>query len=315
MTVNFLLYAFTDLEMSTPVTPDFYRLRPTEIDHTKCAGRKLRADTEDKRWAPCVKPEFQCSGPVVFGSDLCASCISHQHNHRVTGNTTGTWNGRVTEEPPAWCHMLGTAWAAKCKWRPDRPDQFGAKWSLFTDRLASRRDAESRSNAAPDPAPVTTKPDRNHPNIGETVYCSFGRGQAKHEYSATFTLHPKNGTHTYTVDSTHQPTPWSINTEFDSPSGFAVACEMSHKGTTTKGNQNGWNVCYVKRDGVMTKLNDLPAPPQLIVTERDEIDVLRAQNASLEARIAALEAQVAALGASNATKDAKLTAIRAAFDV
>jgi hypothetical protein len=309
--------------MSTP-TPNDYRLRPTEIDHSgsRCMARHLAPECMDKRFTPHAYPEFQCNKKPMPGSDLCKQCTTNLLKRGKTAKDDNAWNSRVTEEPPAWSHVLGTTAMAHCKFNPDKVDkhgnQFGYNWHLFTTRLASRAVAPvSSSNAAPtaDPEPIPS-PDTKTPNIGETVYCSFGRGAAKHEYSATFSFHPKNGTRLFTVIPDRQPKVWGdLPTEFPSPTAFASTCQMLHKGSNKRESIRGPEVCYVKRGGNKIVLNDLPALPQLIVTERDEIDVLRAQNASLEARIAALEAQVAALGASNATKDAKLTAIRAAFDV
>jgi hypothetical protein len=274
----------------------------------------------DKRFTPAAYPEFQCNGTPMLGSDLCKQCTTNLLNRGKTSKDDNSWNGRITEEPPAWSHMLGTAAMAHSKFNPDKVDktgnQFGSNWHLFTERLVSRAaTATSSSNAATspsnaaDPEPVS---DTKNPNIGETVYCSFGRGATKHEYSATFSFHPKNGTRLFTVVPDRQPTAWvGLDVEFSSPTAFAVTCGMSHKGTGIKGHIRGPEVCYVKRDGNKISLNDLPALPQLIVSERDEIAVLRARIAELEASNATKDTRIAALEASNNTKDAILAAIHA----
>jgi hypothetical protein len=96
-----------------------YRIKPEDIDHTVCVGRVMKDGVDDdKRWKPAVYRERQCGAAVDDGCDMCSGCTKRSEKAAETGKH-GAWNGRVTEEPPAWCHMLGTAWAAKCKWNPD----------------------------------------------------------------------------------------------------------------------------------------------------------------------------------------------------
>lgn len=113
-------------EMPLPEFPDgseqptaaAYRLTPDQIDTTVCVGRTVW--DADKRWKPQIHRERQCGGAVVEGSDLCAACIHYCEEHSVkdTPSKHSRWNGRVTEEPPSWCPMLGTERSAKCKWNP-----------------------------------------------------------------------------------------------------------------------------------------------------------------------------------------------------
>jgi hypothetical protein len=89
-----------------------YRLSAGAIDHTTCVGRDLD-DRQDYRWSPAVYIEGQC-GKAVHDGGLCKKCIT-RHEKYVADASYYLWNGRVTEEPIARCHMLGTAWAARTK--------------------------------------------------------------------------------------------------------------------------------------------------------------------------------------------------------
>ncbi len=91
-------------------TESDYRL--TEIDETVCVGRNL--SEPDKRWSVAVFREVQCAA-AISADGLCEGCSKRAAKY--TGKA-GPWHGRVTEEPPAWLHMLGTEWAAKkdLKW-------------------------------------------------------------------------------------------------------------------------------------------------------------------------------------------------------
>jgi len=95
-----------------------YRLAPEEIDSSVCIARRL-PNTPDKRWSPCVYFEKQC-GKKVLRDGLCSACCEHKEMWGEYSLKTGnmkTWHGLITEDPPAWDHMLGTAWAVKkCRW-------------------------------------------------------------------------------------------------------------------------------------------------------------------------------------------------------
>ena len=97
-----------------------YRMSAESIDTDKCVARVMNETdaSKDKRWKPAVYREFQCGGSLVEGSDLCATCQKRFEAFTESGKPKN-WNGRITEEPPSWTHMLGTAWASKCKWDPD----------------------------------------------------------------------------------------------------------------------------------------------------------------------------------------------------
>lgn len=137
-------------EMPLPSLPDgiptaaAYRLSPELIDHTVCVGRVLSEEHKDIRWKPAAYLEKQCGKDVITGTNLCSICTKRQEKAAESGKH-GAWNGRVTEDPPPWCHMLGTAYAAKCKWTG------GDDASSVS---SSKTAAVSSSNAAAAPPPV-----------------------------------------------------------------------------------------------------------------------------------------------------------------
>jgi hypothetical protein len=96
-------------------TADDYRMDPEDIDHDVCIGRSWCAI--DRRWYPYVLKESQC-GRTVSHDGMCAQCHKAKAKAESTGKP-GTWRGIVTEAPPDFLHMLGTKWAAKCKWVGD----------------------------------------------------------------------------------------------------------------------------------------------------------------------------------------------------
>jgi hypothetical protein len=90
-------------------TPASYRLAASVVSgHTKCQARRLKPSGEDKRFSPSVFAESLCTGEVE-ADGLCSTCNRWKDDPKK-------WNGLITEEPLATTHMLGTAWAAKCKW-------------------------------------------------------------------------------------------------------------------------------------------------------------------------------------------------------
>ena len=93
-----------------------YRVDASSIDETLCIGRNLKGG-EDKRWKPIIYRESQCGGKRVEGSDLCTKCSKREEKCAENPAKPGDWNGRITEEPEAWVHMLGTTWAEEkgCK--------------------------------------------------------------------------------------------------------------------------------------------------------------------------------------------------------
>jgi hypothetical protein len=90
-------------------TADSYRLNAVDVDSSVCVGRILKGG-DDKRWKPIIYRESQCGSPLAPGSDLCSKCSKRAEKY-ATESKTGDWNGRVTEEPQGWVHMLGTEWA------------------------------------------------------------------------------------------------------------------------------------------------------------------------------------------------------------
>ena len=87
-----------------------YRIDASDIDSSVCVARSLD-DGIDKRWKPRVYRESQCGKPVAEGSDLCKVCTSRHEKYAADTSKPGHWNGRITEEPDVWVHMLGTDWA------------------------------------------------------------------------------------------------------------------------------------------------------------------------------------------------------------
>jgi hypothetical protein len=102
------------------VPPDAaaYRMAEADIDSTSCLARVLLPQGKDKRYRPAVYVETQCRSKLKEGCELCEK-HQKQVDSFVETDKHGAWNGMVTEEPPAWCHMLGTAWSEKTKWAPN----------------------------------------------------------------------------------------------------------------------------------------------------------------------------------------------------
>lgn len=103
-------------------TPDSYRLAADSITPGVCVARVLLLKDRDRRWMPAVYRESQCCGKVEDYAELgiCNKHASQLVKFAETANF-GAWNGLVTEEPPVWCHMLGTDWATDkhLKWLGD----------------------------------------------------------------------------------------------------------------------------------------------------------------------------------------------------
>ena len=97
-----------------------YRLAPSDIKEDVCVGRHLKSP--DKRWSIKVFTEAQC-GAEVEEDGLCKTCLARSQRFAADPKP-GKWDGRVTEDPLCWQHMLGTAWAVqaqasgKLKWQP-----------------------------------------------------------------------------------------------------------------------------------------------------------------------------------------------------
>jgi hypothetical protein len=96
-------------------TPESYRLSADEINADLCQARKYAAGSEDKRWAPHVYSESQCKRKPVDGTELCQLCTTC-FEKESQDEKFKKWLGLITEDPESTTHMLGTEWAAKCKW-------------------------------------------------------------------------------------------------------------------------------------------------------------------------------------------------------
>jgi hypothetical protein len=144
-------------------TPADYRV--TEVDHSVCVARTMKIGVDDdKRWSPAVYREHQCGKAVESGSDICSKCAAAAAKAAASGKH-GSWNGRVTEEPPKWCHMLGTAWAAKCKWvggasGSDEDSESGGSMSSSNaapkKQPAPKKESKPKAKPVADIVPVTT---------------------------------------------------------------------------------------------------------------------------------------------------------------
>jgi hypothetical protein len=86
-----------------------YRLEAEWIDSTVCIGRVFAKGDDDKRWSVAILRERQC-GEDISSDGLCAKCLAKSEKY-AADRTFRKWHGTVLEDPPAWLHMLGTAWA------------------------------------------------------------------------------------------------------------------------------------------------------------------------------------------------------------
>lgn len=115
-----------------------YRLDASAIRADGCQGRSLDGG-QDKRWKPAVYRESQCGGARKEGCDLCAKCHARAEKAAAGSDPAKIgWNGRISEAPPSWSRMLGTAWA----------DGAEPKWLGVASSPASASEAGSDSGGA-----------------------------------------------------------------------------------------------------------------------------------------------------------------------
>lgn len=129
-----------------PTAADY---RVASVTEGVCVSRRLRGG-EDRRWKPIVYRETQCGAPVVEGSDICTKCAAKEAKFADDPSPKCDWIGRVTEEPPGWCRMLGTAWAL------GKPPVFLGAAAPEGAAEAVEAVSSSSSSSAP-PAPTTKK--------------------------------------------------------------------------------------------------------------------------------------------------------------
>lgn len=104
-----------------------YRLDPSEIKEDVCDGRIMVSP--DKRWSVAIFSEAQC-GAEITEDGLCKTCFARFQRYSAEPKP-GRWDGRVSEDPLSWQHMLGTAWATqalesgKLKWLGGSPAPSG----------------------------------------------------------------------------------------------------------------------------------------------------------------------------------------------
>jgi hypothetical protein len=94
-------------EASADGAPSEDAYRVEEVAEGVCQGRRF--SDPDKRWKPAVYREIQCGG-AVKEDGLCETCARRLQKYAADPKP-GPWLGLITEEPPGWCHMLGTDWA------------------------------------------------------------------------------------------------------------------------------------------------------------------------------------------------------------
>jgi chemotaxis protein histidine kinase CheA len=133
-----------------------YRLTPSDITEDVCVGRILKGN-EDKRWSPAVYSESQCGGDLLDGDDLCKTCRTRADKFAENPTSKSDWNGRVTEEPLARSHMLGTAWAASSlpKWKGGAAAVGGA--GTDTASIVSSSDSSASGKMSVAEAKAATK--------------------------------------------------------------------------------------------------------------------------------------------------------------
>ena len=138
-----------------------YRLEASEIKEELCQARKLEGGV-DKRWSPAVYTETQCKRKPVEGAELCQLCADC-FEKESQDEKFKKWFGLITEEPESTTHMLGTTWAAKCKWvgtGAAAPASAPASPALPTGTAASpapEEAAEDGEESAPAPAAPAPK--------------------------------------------------------------------------------------------------------------------------------------------------------------
>lgn len=113
-----------------------YRMDEDDIEDDKCLGRVLL--NPDKRWSPMIYSEAQC-GRDVDEDGLCTTCLNRFKKYQSKPGKDAHWEGRVTEDPLPWHHMLGTSWAITKK------AEGGLKW--LTGIVASAGSGASDSSS------------------------------------------------------------------------------------------------------------------------------------------------------------------------
>ena len=121
-----------------------YRL--TEIDHSKCVGRKFDTKDSDKRWSKPLYREKQCGQACFKEYDLCGKCLQKKTDGKKT------WNGVVTEEPIDTCHMYDTQWFIDNKvywrgWIPEKKEKGSGSGASVVDTATVMTSAVTEAEA------------------------------------------------------------------------------------------------------------------------------------------------------------------------
>ena len=84
-----------------------------------CIARKLRNKHKLPEYRSNLYTPEPCGKKTISEEMLCKGCHDIREIYKKTGNpATGksphhiTWNGVMTEVPPAWSHIVGTKWAS-----------------------------------------------------------------------------------------------------------------------------------------------------------------------------------------------------------
>jgi hypothetical protein len=123
---------------------------PEDADLSLCLGRLLVS--KDTRFKPVVYKTGQCQRKPVAGSTLCSFCAKRKEkceSEEMTDPAKAGWNGIVTEDAPEWAHVLGTAWALKCRLveSRDSADEAGLCQHRREQAVCERRAAAARTAA------------------------------------------------------------------------------------------------------------------------------------------------------------------------
>lgn len=146
-------------EGEEPPTAASYRMDAAEIKADLCQARKLEGGV-DGNWKPAVYRESQCKRKPVEGSELCQLC-TNCFEKESQDDKFKKWFGLITEEPESTTHMLGTAWAAKCKWTPSvatapvsAPVSVPTGTAPESAAASEGEEAEGEAPSSPPPSPA-----------------------------------------------------------------------------------------------------------------------------------------------------------------
>jgi hypothetical protein len=133
-----------------------------------------------------------------------------------------------------------------------------ARIAALEAELAAAKAAKPKRTAAAAEKPKHGRMQNQILNVnltdGETVFRKCGKGAAEKTFAANF------------IKATNQFRCEELGATFGSPSAFAKACAVRVLGNDSKSGHavNGWDACWVERDGkkyTLSQLRTAPAPP------------------------------------------------------